>query len=134
MFHLYALPTVSSLTPSSGPIAGGTFVRVFGIFQGALQPSCWFVAVGQTVPASLDSVAQDSMICQAPIGVTAGPSALEVTLNAQQFTVNRATFTFYNVQHVSSITPASGPTSGSTLLVVAGHGFWSSRQLRCRSR
>ena len=65
-----------------------------------------------------------------PVG--AAPGALEVTLNGQQYSVDTFSYETYAVPSVSYLSPASGPTVGSTLLYVAGRQLTHGSHRLCR--
>lgn len=67
-------PTVSSVSPTSGPLAGGTLITITGTdFTGATA-----VTVGGNFCTSLDVVSPTSSICITPSG-TAGAKNVVVT-------------------------------------------------------
>ena len=61
-----------------------------------------------------------------------GTVALEVSLNAQQYTSSAVGFTFYAPAAVALVSPDAGPTSGGTLVRLWGDGFAVGREHRCR--
>jgi hypothetical protein len=89
------------------------------------------------VPASYNAIG-GTIHCAttaAPFAVAAHellPAALEVSLNAQQFTSSGVPFTFFARPSVSLASPSSGPTSGGTLVRLRGAGLGAGARFRCR--
>ncbi len=123
--HVYTPPRLSSLDPPTGPSRGGSRVRVTGVGLLAGGNSTRFCSFGQlsSVPAHIEQEGQ--AICVAPrldqsrLGSEASVF-VELTLNAQDFTVNRINFTFYSETHISYVHPSTGPTRGGTLVTLFG--------------
>ncbi|MBE3123707.1 MAG: IPT/TIG domain-containing protein [Planctomycetes bacterium] len=116
----YAAPTVTSITPSSGPVAGGTPVTVTGTS---------FVS-GATV--TLGGVPTANVVVVSPTSITAttGTHAAGVTsvvvTNADAQTGTLANgFTYVAPPTVTAVQPTSGPVAGGTPVTIAGTGFVS---------
>ena len=117
-------PVVSSISPTSGPIAGGMTITITGSgFSGASQ-----VLFG-TVPASSFTVKSDTQITAvSPAGsgtvhvIVTTPKGITTTSNADQFT-------YQSVQPiqakptVTSILPPSGSEKGMTVVLIGGKDF-----------
>jgi hypothetical protein len=123
-------PTVSSLSPTSGPTAGGTSVTIKGTnFNGATQ-----VLFG-TVAASSFSVSSSTRINAVSPAEGAGaydvtvttPGGTSATGAADQFTAVAPPPT--PVPTVTSISPTSGPTTGGTSVAIKGTGFTGATQV-----
>lgn len=110
-------PVVSSVFPTAGPLAGGTSVTITGSgFTGATA-----VSFGGTA-ASAFTVVNDTSISATTPAKTAGSAAVVVTSgSASNSDVN---FTFAPIPTISSVTPSSGPTGGSTTITIVGTGFF----------
>lgn len=115
-----APPTITAVSPGSGPAAGGTTVTISGSgFSGATG-----VSFGGTAAAafSVDSSTQITATSPAhsagtvhvsvttPFGTSAGGSA-------DQFTFVTAP------PAVTSVSPSAGPTAGGTTVTIIGSGF-----------
>lgn len=124
-------PTISSVSPNTGPSAGGTAVTIAGTNIGypAALASClsnsvpsasgtcvWF---GTGKPTSVTMNSPGQLQATSPPGTT-GAATLKV-LNSDDQSVS-STFT-YTVLSVTSTFPVSGPTFGGQLLTVNGEGF-----------
>jgi hypothetical protein len=112
-------PTVTSLTPVSGPIAGGTTVTVTGTgFTSATTVNFGAVAgtnvlIGSDTSLTVSSPAQGA----GQIDVTVvGPGGTSAAVNGDHFTYNP-------VPVVSSLSPPNGPIAGGTSVTITGTGF-----------
>ena len=137
-FTYYAHSVVSEVSPTSGPRAGGTLVNVSGV--GFADGSHYICAFGaQLVPASLaysenaGAGGASVISCYSPAVAEGGaPVALEVSLNAQQYTVEAHGFRYHGLPVVSGFSPSSGPSAGATRVVVSGGEFGGGSDYRCR--
>ncbi len=117
----YRTPTVAvtSVTPNSGPVAGGTSVTIRG--SG--------FASGTTVRFANSNATSVVVIDEATItAVTparaAGRVDVSVTVPGTSATTLRNGFTYLGARPtISSITPINGPTSGGTEIVIRGTNF-----------
>ncbi|CAM9095296.1 unnamed protein product [Chrysoparadoxa australica] len=111
---------VLSVTPTSGPVSGGTNILVEGAhFMNSGSLSCSFggvVAKGHWVSDSL-------MRCESPSVSSATPLELEVSVNGLDFTSSGIMFDFYSDATAQSLEPASGASSGGTQVTLYGSGF-----------
>ena len=111
-------PTVSGLSPTSGPAAGGTLVTIIGTgFTGATA-----VHFGTTPATNLSVVSDNSLTAKSPAG--SGVVDVTVTTPAGTSTTSLADqFTYPSAPTVSSISPNSGPAAGGTFVTITGTGF-----------
>jgi hypothetical protein len=112
-------PTVTSISPASGPVTGGTTVTVTGTnFLGASA-----VDFG-TQPAFFSGVTATSLTAVAPAGT--GTVGITVTAPAgTSVAVAGSDFAYTTpVPAVTALSPRSGPSSGGTLVTVTGTGFF----------
>jgi len=114
-FTYVGVPTVISISPSSGPVTGGTVVTVSGTgFTGATA-----VTFGAT-PATFYFVLSDTQILAiAP----AGTGTVQVTVTTAAGTSAGVAFTYVPIPTLTSISPASGPVTGGTTVTLTGTGF-----------
>lgn len=111
-------PSVSSITPSSGPGSGGTRVEIVGNgFQfGAV------VSFGSVNASNVNVLSPTRLEATAPPG-SDGPVAVTITNpDAQSVTVNNG-FSYVAAPLVSAVTPTSGPISGGTAIQISGRFF-----------
>jgi IPT/TIG domain len=109
-------PSVSGITPNSGPVTGGTAVTISGNgFTGATT-----VSFGGN-PGVINSVAGNSIVATSPAGVT-GP--VDVTVTTPGGTSPTSSLDKFNYgPFISSIAPATGSTSGGTTVTITGTGL-----------
>ncbi len=111
----YVNPTITSLTPNSGPVAGGTSVVITGTgFTGATGVTFG----GTTASCTVNSDTQ--ITCTSP-SHAAGPVDVVVTVPGGSAT-SVGGFT-YIATAITGMNPTSGPTSGGTTVVITGTGF-----------
>src|SRR5207247_1997821 len=116
-FTYVAPPAVSSVTPNSGPSAGGSSLTVNGTgFQ-----------AGATVSFGGSALTIATITATSISGTTTAHTAVAVDLvvtnpDAQSGTCSGC-FTYVAAPIVSSVTPNSGPAAGGTSVTVAGTGF-----------
>jgi hypothetical protein len=109
-------PTISGVSPDSGPATGGTEVVV----NGSGFTNATGVAFGG-VPAASFSVNSDSQItAQSP----AGMGAVDITVTSAGGTSSTTPADQFDyVPAVTGITPSVGPEAGGTAVTISGAGF-----------
>lgn len=123
-------PRISTATPNSGPITGGTRVTIFGDgFQSPVQ-----VLFG-AAEARVVTVEFSQIIVEAPAGrdtsdngsgTVTGPVAITVrNINSQTEVTLGAGFRYVSALDVTSFRPLLGPATGGTDIVIDGVGFLS---------
>jgi hypothetical protein len=113
-------PAITSISPSSGPPAGGTSVTITGSgFTGATK-----VAFGAVAATSFNVVSDTQITAVSPTQaagshyiVVTGPGGTSPTVAAAIYT--------YKVPGpaITSISPSSGTTAGGTTVTITGSGF-----------
>ncbi|MBT0770667.1 IPT/TIG domain-containing protein [Kineosporia sp. J2-2] len=108
-------PTVSAISPSAGPVGGGTTVTVTGTgFTGATS-----VSFGGVPAAGVIAVSSDTSITAVAPAHVAGPVDVTVTApGGVSATVAADRFTYVDPPVVTGISPAGGPTAGSVSQVI----------------
>lgn len=110
-----AAPTISSLSPTSGPTGGGTSVTISGAnFTGATS-----VLFGGIAATGFTVTSANSIVATAP----AGTGTVNVTVTTSAGTSAGTAFTYVALPTVTSLSPTSGPTAGGTSVVITGTGF-----------
>jgi hypothetical protein len=110
-------PTVTSLSPSSGSSAGGTFVTITGT---NLTGASW-VNFGSSSATGVTAVNASTVTCTAP----SGTGTVDVTVTTPNGTSpaagagNDYTYTTY-APSVSGLSPNSGPAAGGTAVTITG--------------
>ena len=120
---------VSVLSPTRGPIAGNTIVTIGGSnFVSSVNLVCRF-GILTPVAATWNSATQ--LLCRSP-ATSAGPVAVEVSNNNQDFTSNAVSYLYDDNAAVTDLTPTSGPATGGSAVTVNGANFVNTANLMCR--
>lgn len=112
-------PAVTAISPSNGPVAGGTSVTITGAnFTGATS-----VRLGSINATSFTVNSATSITATAPVG--AGTVDVTVTTAGGTSPVSPADQFTYNlpVPTVISVSPNTGPTTGGTVVAISGTNF-----------
>ena len=118
-------PVVTSISPTSGPVVGGTTVTITGSgFTGASK-----VLFGTAT--STFTVNSDTQITAVSPGGSGGivhvtvttPGGTTTTSNADQFTYLAAPAPIPTIPTIASISPTSGPLAGGTTITIRGSSF-----------
>ncbi|CAM9115079.1 unnamed protein product, partial [Sphacelaria rigidula] len=130
--YVYYEPVeVVTVFPSLGSINGGTFVTITGRnFLPSEGLSCRF---GMSAPSPADFIASNALRCVTP-PAPAGPATVEVTVsnNLMEFSASSAKFVYHPALRAERFSPAAGPLSGGTPVVIDGSGFPATSRLACR--
>ncbi|WP_406275660.1 IPT/TIG domain-containing protein [Nocardia sp. NBC_00881] len=110
-----AVPSLTSVTPSSGPAAGGTTV----ILTGTGLATASAVNFGGT-PATSFIVNSDTQITAV---APAGTGTVQVTVTTAGGTTNGVAYTYVSVPTLTTLVPSSGPGAGGTAVVLTGTGL-----------
>jgi len=113
-----AAPAVASVSPATGPEAGGIPVTVTGTdFTGATA-----VTFGGTAATGFTVETDTTITATSPAGtgtvdiIVTTPGGTSATSGADQFT-------YYPVPAIMSVSPGAGPTTGGTSVTITGTGF-----------
>ena len=127
-FTYNPVPTVSAVSPNTGPTSGGTAITISGtgFVTGAT------VKIGQGTGAGPTAIAATNVKVVSPTQITAvtGGGAKAGTWNLFVVTSGGTSvansgddFTYNPVPTVSAVSPNTGPTSGGTAITITGTGF-----------
>lgn len=112
-------PTVTSVSPSAGPVSGGSSVTITGTaFTGATA-----VTFGATAATSFSVNSDTSITATSPAHA---PGTVHVTVTTAGGTSATGTadqFTFAPAPVVTSLDPRSGPSTGGLPVTISGSGF-----------
>lgn len=111
------VPSVTSISPRSGPAAGGTDVTITGNDLGAVKS----VRFGSVAAAGFTITSTSSIVAVAPAGA-AGEVAVTVT-DAAGTSAAGPHDSFKYEPVVTGLSPASGTTKGGTRVTISGAGF-----------
>ena len=110
-----AVPTVTSLAPNAGPLAGGTSVTINGTNLG-LASAVKFGANAATIVSNTAT----QIVATNPAGST-GPVEVTVTTpGGTSATSANDQYTYTNGPSVAALSPSSGPTAGGTSVTITG--------------
>nr|WP_247602050.1 IPT/TIG domain-containing protein [Cellulomonas denverensis] len=107
--------TITGISPDTVPTSGGTELTISGTGLAG--------ATGVTVngvPATLVSVAADSVVATAPASETAGPVTVQVQFPAGERSAGTIDYT---TPAITAVDPDSGPAAGGTTLTLTGTGL-----------
>jgi hypothetical protein len=118
-FTYVVAPTVTAVSPPSGPTAGGTPVLISGTgFTGATA-----VQFGSTAASYFTVLSSTSIAAVTPME-SAGTVHVTVTNNGVTSAASATDqYTFVAAPTVTGIAPTSGPTAGGTTVTITGTGF-----------
>ena len=108
-------PTITGISPSSGPAAGGTSVTIAGTnLSGAVAVSFGASAAASFVVNSATQITTTSPAGTGTVNVTA------TTTGGTSATGSADQYTYVSAPTVTGISPASGPASGGTSVEITG--------------
>ena len=112
-------PTVGSITPNAGPVAGGTAVTITG--TGFLAGAT--VSLGGTAATAVNVVGSTSITATTPAHAAGAVTVTVTNSDAQSGSLTNG-YTYRNpAPTVTSITPNTGTTAGGTSVTITGTGF-----------
>ena len=109
-------PTITNINPNVGSPAGGTNITITG--TNFVLPIT--VTIGGNNVANLNLVSPTQITATTPAGV--GPQDVVVT-NTTASATSAGGFAYFNPPTITQITPNQGPTTGNTLVTIAGTNF-----------
>ena len=116
-----AAPAVTSISPTPGPVAGGTSVTVTG--TGFLTGAT--VSFGGTAATNVNVVGSTSITATTPAHASGAVTIVVTNTDTQTGTLNNGYTYTANAPAptVASITPNTGTTAGGTSVTITGTGF-----------
>jgi hypothetical protein len=114
--YLAPVPTVSGISPTSGPVTGGTVVTITG--NGLAGETT--VSFGAN-PGVIGSVSNTSITVTAPAGASGTVDVTVTTPGGTSATVPTDHFTYGPA--VTGLSPQNGPSAGGTVVTITGNGF-----------
>lgn len=115
-------PTVSSISPSSGPLSGGASVTIIGnnFDTTALATT---VSIGGNAATSVSVTDASTLTCTTPSAIIAGTASVVVTTTGGGGSNTDILYTYQSAPTVAGISPPSGPLGGSSIVVITGTNF-----------
>jgi hypothetical protein len=120
-------PTVTSVSPKSGPTTGGTTITITG--TGFTAGSTVLIGQGHgagtgAVTATVQTQTPTSLTAVTPPGKKGTWNVYVRTPNGTSAAVNADLFTYLLPRPaITSVSPNSGPTTGGTTITITGTGF-----------
>jgi hypothetical protein len=120
-------PRLNSLIPNSGPLSGGTPVRLVG--TGFLEGTV--VSIGERDCQDTVVVNENHIDCVTPPGFATGDISVTVrwSVGGAPHRTEDA-FTYYVPVTVTALTPDRGPARGGTEVIIDGDGFVEGTEVR----
>lgn len=128
-FVYVAAPRITGVTPTSGPISGGTFIQISGKY---FRSGATVTVGGQAATNVVVQAGGQVITCNTPAG-SAGPSAVRVTNPDGQNGLLNNGFTYLAPvppPTVTAVSPNYGPTTGGTQVTIQGSGFQAGATVR----
>jgi len=118
-FTYVAAPTVTSVSPTAGPAAGGTSVVITGTnLSGATA-----VTFGGTAATGFTVNSATQITATAPAGSPGTVDVRVTTVGGTSATSAADQFTYVTAPTVTAISPTAGPAGGGTTVTITGTGF-----------
>ena len=112
------LPMVTSVTPNSGPVTGGTSVTIKGTFFKNVRS----VKFGATNATSFTVKSAKSITATSPAGAV-GTVDVTVTIRGKRSSPTSPADQFEFTPTVTGVSPNTGPPAGGTPVTITGSGF-----------
>ncbi len=114
LYTYFAIPTVTAINPTGGPVAGGQSVTITGTgFTGATG-----VTIGGTAATGITVVNATTITATTPAG-SAGTASVVVTTPGGSNTANTL-YTYFAIPTVTAINPTGGPVTGGQSVTITG--------------
>jgi hypothetical protein len=110
-------PSVTTVSPLRGPVAGGTTITLTG--TGYMVGSTAVSVAGQAC-AAVNVASATSLTCVTPAAAAGAANVIVTTLGGPG---PAATFTYDAIPTANFISPSGGPLAGGTTLTIGGTGF-----------
>ena len=125
IYTYIALPTLTSTSPAgaSGPLVGGTQLRIIGSNLSTTSG----VTMGGIRGATLQIIEALGVTLLSPPSTTAGSKIIQVTTAGGVTSSSTITFTYVAVPTLSSVSPGAGPLGGATVVSISGTNLQNPR-------
>jgi hypothetical protein len=120
------VPSVTALSPTAGPTAGGTVVTITGT---GFVPGA-SVKFGSTAGTSVTVVSGTKLTVKAPAVSSAQTVNVTVTTPGGTSPTAIANLYAFGGPTVTALSPTAGPTAGGTVVTVTGTGFVSGASVK----
>jgi len=109
-----------SITPNSGPTAGGTNVTLTGV---GFDSSLTTVKFGETTAENIVVVSDTEITCDAPVTAAEGSVDVTVIQDATESIIENGFLYYILPTAVYSISPSSGAQAGGETITISGQNF-----------
>ncbi|VVE00625.1 IPT/TIG domain-containing protein [Pandoraea commovens] len=121
-FTYVNVPTVSNVSPSSGPTGGGTTVTISGA---NFVVGSTTVKFGATTASGVSVSSASSLTAIAPAGAAGTVDITVTTAAGTSATAASDQYTYVAPPSLSATSPSTGPTAGGTSVTITGTNFTS---------
>ena len=121
-YSFLGAPPVNSVSPNTGPTAGGQTVTIngSGFFCGGSSSCVSSVTIGGTAATSVTVTSDTTLTATTPAG-SAGSASVIVTTPNGSTPANSNLYTYYGAPTITTISPTSGPAG--TSVTITGTNF-----------
>ena len=125
-FTWVTAPTVTGVSPSRAPTAGGTSVTISGtgFYGGTAAANVTVVKFGALAAASYAATSDTSITAVSPVGATGSVDVTVTTDGGPSATVGADAFTYVAAPTVTSLSLTRAPTAGGSAVTIMGTGFF----------
>ena len=128
-FHYLAEVQLTSIIPSYGKLSGSTVIILNG--EGLHWNSSLMCRFGTMIVAA-QITDFDSIGCTSPLTSEAGIVSFEISMNGIDFTFSGLSYEYVEDIVMTSVSPALGPKSGYSTVIISGYHFRASSELKCK--
>jgi IPT/TIG domain/Right handed beta helix region/NHL repeat len=114
--EILALPAVTALAPSAGPLAGGNTVTI----TGAHLTGATAVSFGSNAASNVTVVSDTQVTATVPAGSSGTVDVRVTTPNGTSIAAPADKYTYTSGATVGALNPRSGPTAGGNIVTIAG--------------
>lgn len=116
LFTYLPLPAITGLSPTSGPVSGGTSVTITGTNLSCIQD----VRFGG-IPGGITNISIQGTSITVTTPPASAPGPVEVTIDTCDSTLVAGTFTYFvSPPIITGFAPITGPVSGGTTVIITG--------------
>jgi len=114
-------PTITSISPESGPTAGGTLLSITG--TGFLPLAR--VYLGEGIDCEVETISDTTITCKTPLTFWPDVYGVTVVNDDGGYAVSLPGFTYLrSTPTITSVSPNSGTIAGGTPITITGTGFF----------
>ena len=115
-FRYVAVPTITSVTPTGGPVAGGTTVTI----NGTNLTNTTSVTFGSTPATSIANVSATQITAVAPAHASTSTAISIETYDGIGTATLSSAYSFVSLPVITSLSTSTGLTAGGTVVTVTG--------------